>query len=79
MKKIVIIGHFLLTIIAWTSYLWLDWLYIAVLSLAHIIMLHLGNGCFLSHYQFQDKDTKNTHFYEWWMEKLGLKIIIAKN
>lgn len=73
MKKIVIIIHFLLTIIAWTSYLWLDWRYIAILSLAHIIMLNLGNGCFLSHYQFKDKNTHNTHFYEWWLGKLGIK------
>ncbi|MDE6292274.1 MAG: hypothetical protein K2L98_01175 [Bacilli bacterium] len=73
MRVLVIIIHFLLTIIAWTSFLWLDWLFIAILSLAHIIMLQVGNGCFLSHYQFKDKKTNNTHFYEWWMSKLGLK------
>lgn len=73
MKVLVIIIHFLLTIIAWTSFLWLNWLYITILSLAHIIMLTLGNGCFLSHYQFKDKTTTNTHFYEWWLGKLGIK------
>lgn len=73
MKKIVIAIHFLLTIIAWTSFLWLDWLFIAILSLAHIIMLKIGNGCFMSHYQFKDKETNNTHFYEWWLGLLGLK------
>ena len=73
MRVFVIIMHFLLTIIAWTSYFWLDWIYIAILSLAHIIMLKIGNGCFMSHYQFKDKETNNTHFYEWWMGKLGLK------
>jgi len=48
-KKIVIALHFILTIITWTSFLWLDWKIIAIFSLAHIIMLKLSNGCFRSH------------------------------
>ena len=73
MKKNVIALHFILTIIAWTSFLWLDWKIIAIFSLAHIIMLKLGNGCFMSHYQFQDKKTNNTRFYEWWLGLMGIK------
>lgn len=73
MRRLVIIIHFILTILAWTSYLFLDWRIIAIISILHIIMLKVGNGCFLSHYQFKDKKTNNTHFYEWWMGKLGFK------
>lgn len=75
MKKILlIIIHFVLTIFAWTSFLYLPWKYIALLSLAHIVMLEVNDGCFMSHMQFGDRDDKNTTFYEWWMEKLGIKI-----
>lgn len=75
MKNILlIILHFLLTIFAWLSFLYLEWKYIALLSLAHIVMLEIGDGCFLSHIQFKDKLEDNTAFYEWWMKKLGVKI-----
>lgn len=73
MKKLVIVFHFLLTIIAWTSWAWLSWKYIAIASLMHICMLETNNGCFLSHYQFKNKDKENTTFYEWWFRKLGIK------
>ena len=73
LKKITVLFHFLLTIIAWTSFLWLSWEYISLLALAHIVMLETCNGCFLSHYQFKDKEKENTTFYEWWMSKLGIK------
>lgn len=65
--------HFLLTIVAWTSYLWLSWKYMALLSLMHICMLEINDGCFLSHCQFKDKDKENTKFYEWWFRKIGIK------
>lgn len=73
LKNLNIFLHFLLTIIAWTSWLWLSWKYMALLSLIHICMLETNNGCFLSHYQFKDKDKKNTKFYEWWFSKIGIK------
>ena len=73
LKKLTILLHFLLTIIAWTCFLWLSWKYIALLGLAHIVMLETCNGCFLSHYQFKDKEEANTTFYEWWLGKLGIK------
>ena len=72
-NNLIIIFHFLLTIVAWTSWLWLNWPLIALLSLAHITLLETCNGCFLSHYQFKDKKSNNTTFYEWWFSKLGIK------
>ena len=72
-KTLIIIIHFLLTIIAWTSFLWLSWSLIAVLSLGHIVLLESCHGCFLSHAQFNDKNKNNTAFYEWWFEKIGIK------
>lgn len=75
MKKIfLIILHFLLTILSWISWIWLSWKYIALFSLAHIVILESCDGCFLSHAQFGDKKDNNTTFYEWWMSKLGIKI-----
>lgn len=73
LKILNIIVHFLLTIVAWTSWFWLSWKYIALLSLVHICMLETNNGCFLSHYQFKDKDKENTKFYEWCLGKIGIK------
>ncbi len=70
LKILSIIVHFLLTIIAWT---WLSWQYIALLSLMHVCMLETNDGCFLSHYQFKDKNKENTKFYEWWFRKIGIK------
>jgi len=72
-NKIIIVFHFLLVIISWTSWIWLSWDIIAVLSLAHIVMLESFDGCFLSHAQFKDKDNTNTAFYEWWLKKIGIK------
>ena len=71
-KTLIIIIHFLLTIIARTSFLWLSWSLIAVLSLGHIVLLESCNGCFLSHAQFNDKNKNNTAFYEWWFEKIEI-------
>ena len=79
LKILSIIVHFLLTIIAWTSWTWLSWQYIALLSLMHICMLETNDGCFLSHYQFKDKNKENTKFYEWWFRKIGIKNIIVEN
>lgn len=73
MKKIIIILHFILTLLAWTSCLYLSWNLIALLSLLHIAMLETWSGCFLSHYQFKDKESTNTRFYEWWLGKIGIK------
>lgn len=73
LKKLVIVIHFLFTIVSWISWLWLSWKYIALLSLLHICMLEINNGCFLSHYQFKDKNQENTKFYEWWFKKIGIK------
>lgn len=74
MKKVLVICfHFLLELLAWTSFLWVHWKYIALLSLLHICLLETCDGCFLSHYQFQDKKDRNTSFYEWCLEKIGIK------
>lgn len=73
-RNLLIIIHFLLTILAWTSFLYVSWKYIALISLVHIVMLEVNDGCFLSHMQFNDKTSENTSFYEWWMIKLGIRI-----
>jgi hypothetical protein len=36
-------------------------------------MLEIMNGCPLAHAQFPND--KNQSFYEWWMGKLGIKLI----
>lgn len=73
LKLFSIVLHFLLEILAWTSFIWLDWKYIAFFGLAHIAMLETCDGCFLSHYQFKDKEKENTAFYEWILSKVGVK------
>lgn len=73
-KAFLIIIHFILTVLAYFSFLYLPWKYIALLSLAHIVMLEVNDGCFLSHMQFNDSKETNTTFYEWWMLKIGIKI-----
>lgn len=74
MKKILVLFlHLLLEILAWTSFIWFSWKYIAFLGLVHICMLETCDGCFLSHYQFKDKEKENTAFYEWILSKVGIK------
>ena len=72
-KNLIIILHFIVTILTWTSWLWISWSMIAVLALVHGVMLETCNGCFLSHSQFNDKNSENTRFYEWWLGKIGIK------
>lgn len=72
-NAVLIILHFLLTILAYTSWLFVSYDIIAVVSLAHIVMLESCDGCFLSHSQFKDKKENNTTFYEWWLGLLGIK------
>jgi hypothetical protein len=70
-KELLIVSHLILTTLAYTSWLWLDWRIIAVLAVAHLILLEITRGCPLAHAQFpEDKDAR---FYEWWMKKLGMK------
>lgn len=70
-KRFIVLIHFLIVILSWTSWLWLKWDIIALISLIHIVMQETSDGCFLSHAQFGNKDTT---FYEWWMGKIGIKI-----
>jgi hypothetical protein len=71
-QKLTIIIHTLLQLLAFTSWLWLDYRIIAVLAAAHLIMLEVLKGCPLSHSQFpEDKDKR---FYEWWLERFGAKL-----
>ncbi len=53
-------------------WVWLSWEYIAVVGLVYIVFEETCNGCLLSHYQFKDKETENTKFYEWCLEKIGI-------
>jgi len=69
--KSLIITHLILTIMAWTSWIWLDWRIIAVVAVAHLIMLEVNHGCPLTHAQMPGN--QDARFYEWWMKKLGVK------
>lgn len=70
-KNLLIIVHLILTVLAYTCWFWCDWRVVAILAIAHSIMLEITHGCPLTHAQFSgDKDT---YFYEWWMSKLGVK------
>ena len=71
MKKIVIVAHFTLVLLAYSAWFWLDYRILAILAVAHLIMLEVLQGCPLSHAQFSDN--KDKRFYEWWMEKIGVK------
>lgn len=69
--KLIVVGHLLLVIASYTSWLWLDYRILAILAISHLIMLETLRGCPLSHAQFPDD--KDKRFYEWWMEKLGIR------
>ncbi len=71
MKTIVVAVHFVLIILAYSAWVWLDYRILAILAVAHLIMLEVLQGCPLSHAQFTD--SKDKRFYEWWMEKVGVK------
>ena len=70
-QKFLVITHLFLTVLAYLSWLWLDWRILAVLAVAHLILLEIAGGCPLAHAQFPED--KNKRFYEWWMSKLGVK------
>ena len=53
-------------------WVWLSWEYIAVVGLVYIVFEETCNGCLLSHYQFKDKETENTKFYEKKKKKIGI-------
>ena len=62
--------HILLYVIAYTSWLWVDFRIITLIAILHIVMLEVLRGCPLSHMQFPDD--KEKRFYEWWLSKLGV-------
>ena len=71
-QKLTIIIHTLLQLLAFSSWLWLDYKIIAILAVLHLVMLEVLKGCPLS--QFQFPDDKDKRFYEWWLEKFGIKL-----
>lgn len=73
-EKLLVIAHILLQLVAFTSWLWLDWRIIAAVALLHIAMLEILKGCPLSHLQFNEKDKR---FYEWELEKIGVRLTSA--
>lgn len=75
-KLILIVIHTLLQLLAFTSWLWLDYRIIVVLAGLHLIMLEFLKGCPLSQAQFPDNNDKR--FYEWWLERFGIKLIDNK-
>lgn len=70
-----IVVHALLSVAAFTSWLWLDYRIIAILAVAHLGVLALFKGCPLSHARFPNDQSKR--FYEWWMGKIGIAITVA--
>lgn len=68
-EKIIICLHIALILLAYTSWIWLDYRVIAVLAVLHLTMLVVLKGCPLSHLQFPGE--KDKRFYEWYMQKLG--------
>lgn len=73
MRQFIIVVHLLLVLLAYTAWIWLDWRILAIVALAHILMLEVLKGCPLSHVQFPED--KNKRFYEWWMGKLGVDVV----
>ena len=72
MKRLIIIIHLLLVMLSYTAWAWLDYRIVIIVSVAHLAMLEILRGCPLSHLQFPgDKDQR---FYEWWMQKIGIRI-----
>ena len=67
-----IVIHAIITLLAYTAWLWLDYRIITIGALVHLGILWLFGGCPLSHAQFPGDKTKR--FYEWWLEQLGLSI-----
>lgn len=74
-NKILITLHLLLMILAYTSWIWLDYRLVIIGAVGHLIMLEALRGCPLSHAQFPDD--KNKRFYEWCLEQLGVKMAEA--
>ncbi len=71
--KIFIILHIVLQLLAFTSWLWLDYKIIAAVALLHLVMLGVLRGCPLSHAQFPgDRDKR---FYEWEFEIVGMHLV----
>ena len=73
MKQSLLCGlHILIYVIAYTSWLWVDFRIIALSAILHVIMLEVLRGCPLSRMQFPDD--KEKRFYEWWLSKLGVNV-----
>lgn len=73
MKDVVLISfHILLQLLAFTSWFWLDYRALTVIATLHLIMLEVLKGCPLSHFQF--KTDKDKRFYEWELDRIGVKL-----
>ncbi len=71
-EKFVITIHLLLVVVAYTSWLWVDYRILLVVAVLHILMLEIFRGCPLSHMQFPEDKSKR--FYEWWLARLGIDV-----
>jgi hypothetical protein len=69
---ILIVIHIALQILAFTSWLWLDYRLVAIVAGLHLLMLEILKGCPLS--QFQFKTDSNKRFYEWELDQIGIKL-----
>lgn len=71
MKHLLVIAHILLQLVAFTSWLWVDYRIILTVAAGHLAMLILLKGCPLSLAQFKGADKR---FYEWELEKFGVRM-----
>ncbi len=72
MKNILIILHMLLQLVAFTSWLWIDYRIVAIFAAIHLLILMLLKGCPFSHAQFTK--AADTKFYEWELGQLGIRL-----
>lgn len=72
MKRVIIGLHFVLVVLAYTAWVWLDYRIVILGSILHLLMLEVLKGCPLSFAQFSGDKSKR--FYEWWLPMLGVQI-----
>ena len=70
-KYLLITLHAILIILAYTSWIWLDWRLVALGVAIYYAQIVIFDGCVLSIEQFNDKDMS---FHEWYLGKLGIKV-----
>lgn len=70
-KTSVILLHIALIVMAYSSFVWLDWRLVVLGVGLYYIQLLVFGWCVLSLAQF---DREKISFHEWYMTKLGIKV-----